>query len=511
VSILRALVVGVSNYDKMNQNNLPFCINDVVAMCEALVCGLNFNKSNIITCGENGIVTEVDFLKALKQMTSIADIGDTLVFYFSGHGGTLSSGHHLLLSDSCVNTQVIIEYFEKVPAKNKIIFIDSCMSGNFNVSQTASYSINETIEDFLGRGYVIFASSKECQFSYGHPDKPLSLFTSFLCEVLKDVYLIKKGKKSLDDIKKLLFLYLDIWNKKNPTRQQHPIFRANMGGTIFFDIQEYHPFHTTRIYEETNDYIIHSVEPLHHGLAKRYAVKVILKSPFSFEEISVLNHEIVKKVKKVDVYQNEMAESCWRGKNANLVFCYYGRDDSDIVNDNYLCDTTWVDDSQDKKWWYRLDSNSSIINDVYFRFHSYYESLKVFTENNCGTKEKLINENKLIITQLITLAEQVIGLYNEFLNESISEETLVNKMDKLIPLIEKLYSKETNLAIPPNELHDWSQCCLSIAGTIYDLTLFYNKKNFESRTYQNRIDCMNLKIRSYYEDLEDLKRTEALI
>jgi len=511
MNTLRALVVGVSNYDKMNQNNLPFCVNDIAAICEALVCGLNFNGSNIITCGEDGIVTEVDFLKALKQMTSIADFNDTLVFYFSGHGGTLPSGHHLLLSDSYVNTQVIIEYLEKVPAKNKIIFIDSCMSGNFNVSQTASYSINETIEDFLGRGYAIFASSNDGQFSYGHPDKPLSLFTSFLCEVLKDVYLIKKGKKSLNDINKLLFLYLDIWNKRNPMNQQQPIFRANMGGTIFFDIEEYHPFHTAQIYEETDDYIIYSVKPLHHGLAKRYAVKIILKSPFSFEEISTINHEIVEKVKKVDVYENEISEACWEGKDANLVFCYYGRDESDIVNGNYLCDTTWVDDRQDKTWWYRLDSKSSIINNVYFRFHSYYDSLKVFNENNCGTKDNLIKETKLILAQLITLAEEVIALYNEFLNQSKDEETLVNELDKIIPLIEKLYLEETNLAIPPVELYDWSQWCSYLAGTIHDLTLFYNKKNLASRTYENRMDCMNLKIRSYYEDLEELKRAESNI
>lgn len=511
MNVLRALVVGVSNYNEMKENNLPFCTNDIFSICDALICGLKFDRSNIITCGENGIVNKVDFLKALKQMTSIADFSDTLVFYFSGHGGTLPSGHHLVLSDSYVNTQVIIEYLESVPAKNKIIFIDSCMSGNFNISQTASYSTNETIEDFLGKGYAVIASCSETQFSFNHPDKPISLFTSFLCEVLKDVYLIKKGKKSLDDIKKLLFLYLDIWNKRNPMRQQHPIFRANMGGTIFFDIQEYHPFHTAKIYEETNDYIIYAVEPLHHGLAKRYAVKVILKSPFSFEEVSVINNEIVEKVKKVDVYQNEFAEICWRGENANLVFCYYGRDESDVVNGNYLCDTTWVDDSQDKTQWYRVDSSSSIINNVHFHFHSYYESFKVFIENNCGTKDNLVNQTKLILAQLITLAEQVIGLFNEFLNQVISEEVLVNKMDDLIPLIEKFYFEETNLAIPPAELHEWSQCCLFLAGTIYDLTLFYNKKYIESRTYDNRIDCMNLKIENYYEDLEALKRVEALI
>ena len=508
---LRALVVGVSNYDKIQQTNLPFCRNDIYAICDALVHGLKFDKSNIITCGDTGTVTRTDFFDVLQKMTSITDVNDTLVFYFSGHGGTLPLGHQLLLSDSYVGTQDIIGYLEKMPAKNKIIFLDSCMSGNFDVDQTASLNINETIEEFAGKGYAVFASSNATQVSYGHPDKPISLFTSFLCEALKDVYLIKKGEKSLYDISKLLFLYLDIWNKNNPMKQQHPIFRANMGGTIFFNIQEYHPFHTARIYEETDDYIIYIVEPLHHGLAKRYTVKVILKSPFSIEEISVINHEIVRKVKKTDVYQNEIAQRYWQGKNANLIFCYYGRDESDIVNGNYLCHTTWVDEKQDKTWWYRLDNNSDIVNDVYFKFHSYYESLKIFTEKNCGVKDILIKETKPIIADLIILAEQVIGLYNEFLNGSKDEETLVSEMSNIILAIEKLYFEENDLKIPPIELHDWSQCCSFLAGTIFDFTLFYNVKHLAGRNYENRIDCMNMTIKRYYEDLEELKKAEGLL
>lgn len=507
--VLRALVIGVSNYTAMNEPDLPFCKNDISAVCDALVCGLKVMKTNITTCGNNETVKGADFIAALQNLISTTATEDTLIFYFSGHGGTLPNGHHLLLSDCFVSTKDIIGLLENIPAKNKIIFLDSCMSGNFNINQTASLNINDTVEEFAGKGYAVFASSNAAQVSYGHPDKPISLFTSFLCEALKDVYIIKKGKKSLYDISKLLFIYLDIWNKKNPKKQQHPIFRANMGGTIFFEVQEYHPFHTAKIYEETDDYIIYAVEPLHNGLAKRYAVKVILKSPFSFEDISTINHEIVNKVKKAEVYQNEISQKHWHRADANIVFCYYGRDESDILNSNYLCHTTWVDENQDKKWWYRLDKNSAIINDIHFNFHSYYENLRIFTETNIGDKGMLIEETKSIMSQLITLAEKVIGLYNEFLNGTKSEGALVDDMEIVIPSIEKYYFKETDLAISPIELKAWRQCCSNLSGTIHDFTLFYNKRYLSSRTFQNRIACMNMTINRYYEDLEALKRAKV--
>ncbi len=504
--MLKALVTGVSDYTLVNQNNLPFCKNDIYAVCDALMVGLKIDRANITICGETEIVKRAEFIIALNNLILNTTADDTLIFYFSGHGSSLVDGHHLLLSDYFIKTKNIIDILERAPSKNKVIFLDCCMSGNFTIDQTASFNINETVREFAGRGYAVLASSNAIQLSHGHPDKSISLFTSFLCEAIKDVYLIKNGKKSLHEISKLLFLYLDIWNKKNPHKQQHPIFRANMGGTIFFEVQEFHPFYTAKIYGETDDYIIYAVEPLHTSLVKRYVVKVILKGPFSFEDISMINHEIVNRVKKADVYKNEIFQRRWQGKNANLVFCYFGRDESDIVNGNYLCHTTWADENQDKKWRYRLDNNSAVINDIHFNFHSYYESLKIFTEENIGDKDTLIKKTSSIMSHLITLAEKVIGLYNEYLNGTKSEEVLIDDMEEVIPSIDKYYFEETNLAISPIELKEWSQCCSNLSGTIHDFTFLYNKRYLSTRTAKNRIACMNITIKRYYEDLEALKK-----
>ncbi|WP_060207220.1 caspase family protein [Sporosarcina koreensis] len=506
---IKALVVGVSEYSSINQSNLPFCINDINAVKNALVDGLLVEKSNITSLGDDGFVSKSDFLDAVKLINFHLEADDTFIFYFSGHGGNVPSDHYLLFSDGVLKTQDLIQAFDNILAKNKIIILDSCMSGNFKVEETAKLSVDTEIADFFGKGSVVISSSNATQYSYGHPAKPVSLFTSFLCEALKDKLLIKKGKKSLHDIQKLLFLYLDIWNKSNPNHKQNPIFRANLGGTILFPVETYIPYKTKEFYNETENYIIYSVEPTHSSIAKRFSVKIILKRPLSFKEISSINYEIVEKVKREEIYKSEQEEFKWKGLNANIVFCYYGRDETDMTNSNFICHTTWIDETQDKKWWYRKSDKTETIDGVYFNFHSYYTTLKIFQQENIGEEKTLIFQTKEIISQLVTLAEKVINIYNEFLNETKTEQQFIDEMNLLASLIEKWYFAETELTLPPKEIKEWCSACSGLTATIHDFTLFYNEKALATRSFDNRIACMNITKERYYEDLEKLKFEEA--
>jgi len=106
------------------------------------------------------------------------------------------------------------------------------------------------------------------------------------------------------------------------------------------------------------------------------------------------------------------------------------------------------------------------------------------------------------------LGEKVVSLYNEFLNNIMTEKELVEAMKPIIPLLDKWYFAETELQIPPKEVKNWSQSCSNLAGTIHDFALFYNTKYLSGRTSDNRRACMNITIKRYYEDLEKLKIEE---
>src|SRR5665648_923394 len=68
---------------------------------------------------------------------------------------------------------------------------------------------------------------------------------------------------------KILFIFhfAELCNRKGKYNFQQPIFRANVGGTIFFDVEEHNPYKVAKIYEESDNYIIYAVEPVHHGMA----------------------------------------------------------------------------------------------------------------------------------------------------------------------------------------------------------------------------------------------------
>lgn len=508
MSTLRALAIGVSDYSLIGAENLPFCQNDVYAISKAFEVGLKVDPSNIMSCGTTGIVKVSDFINALIQLSKDANPDDILLIYFSGHGASNKDTHYLVFSDKVISTKEIIKQIESIKAKSKIIFLDCCKSGNFEIDGRPTFNTDETADEFAGNGYAVFASSNSEQSSFCHPDKNISLFTNCLCDALTISSIIRDGKKSLNDIHKLLFLLLSIWNKNNPTSVQTPIYRANLGGTVFFEVESYLPYKNQAYFEETDKYIIYAVEPSHNGIAKRYSVKAILKQPFLFEEIVEINHEIVRKVKQLNIFSTLRQERQWYNKSANIVFCYYGLDESDIINSNFICKTTWVDETQDKAWWYQTDKNGEIIGDTYLSVFAYYESIKTVIDNHSSTDGDLITKTNAIIHPMIELAEQVISLFNEYTNKEISEQVLIEDLRTTIPIIDALYRTETNLGIPSKELENWCQCCSNLAATIHDFTLYYGNNAFERRTEENRKACMEITIKRYYDNMEMLKLAE---
>lgn len=54
---VRALIIGVRKYTAIRANNLEFCKNDIYAMRQAFIQGLNVDPSDIILCGISDTVT----------------------------------------------------------------------------------------------------------------------------------------------------------------------------------------------------------------------------------------------------------------------------------------------------------------------------------------------------------------------------------------------------------------------------------------------------------------------
>lgn len=506
MGIIKVLLVGVCEYLTIKCPSLPMCKNDLFAMRTALVNGLNVNPNNIHLCGETGRVTKNDLIMSIYTVIKDISEDDTFIFYFSGHGGK----NCLVLSDGLIELQDLINTIEQIQTKNKIAIIDSCHSGGFSLESVPTMDIDETVEHFAGCGFAVLASCGAEQYSGFNEDEEISLYTGFVCDALKSRFLIRKGKKSLETINEAIFRFAEVSNRKHGRNFQQPVFRSSIGGTIFFDVEEYNPYKATKIYEETENYIIYSVEPVHHAGAKRLSVKVILRFQSSMEQIAEIATEIKNKVLYYEVHQNEMAEARHKGHAANIVWCNFGYDEDDMVDCNYICHTTWVDDSQNKKWWYGNSNNTIVVKGVHIDVHGPYELIKSLKDDTLD-KDELIQTRRAYTANIISAAEQYIKIFREYLNNTVTEEQLIDRVEPLNIEISKWFFMQSDLPIPPKELHDWAHIHTKLSCTIHDFSLFYDKKNLKTWKSENRKWLMQNAIKQYEMELEELKTADKII
>lgn len=181
---VKALLIAVSDYTAVKQKNLPLCVNDLKAMKEAMVSGLNVKPENIYSYGKFRTVNYTDLLEGINRISRSISADDTFVFYFSGHGGHLGGMNYLLLSDIQIPLQELLTALAGVSAKNKVFFIDSCHSGDFSVNRNNTFDITKSLDEFVGNGYAVLASCGANENSGFNEDRQISLFTGFLCDAL---------------------------------------------------------------------------------------------------------------------------------------------------------------------------------------------------------------------------------------------------------------------------------------------------------------------------------------
>lgn len=372
--LIHSVLVSVRDYSYSKKcNSLPTDDNDLIQVKQAVMEGLCVQESNISLLGtENCVVRKEDLLSELKKLSSILKAEDIFIFYFSGHG----SENGVCLSDDEISYEDLVSLIDEFHSKSKIIILDCCYAGNaYQTEVTQSYN-NFDFDKNIGKGCVIMASAFSNQNSNFCDDKALSVYTSFLCNALTNPYTIRQGKKSLESINNLIKMSANVWNEKHRNKIQNPVFRSNITGTIYFDVEKYCPYTPKEVYEECDKYIIYGVKSSHVALTKRYSIDIILKFPSTLQEIAEIANEVVRKTENYEVYPNVTTEKNLYKKPANIVWCYFGYDEDDIKNHNYICHTIWVDDKQDKSYWYSENETSFFVNNVFFNVNNCYGSIK---------------------------------------------------------------------------------------------------------------------------------------
>ena len=159
-----ALLIGVGDYKKIKITDLPSYRMDVALIGTGLISGLKCTQEHIrFMAGEdnNGVVSISSLAKGVDSFKRALSTEDTFIFYFSGHG----SSENLVFSDGQVDQQSVINYIDQLPCKNKIVILDCCYSGKFEMLGANHLSIEQSLDIFAGHGIAVYASSAEDEVS----------------------------------------------------------------------------------------------------------------------------------------------------------------------------------------------------------------------------------------------------------------------------------------------------------------------------------------------------------
>ena len=218
----KALCVGIDSYK--NIVDLNGCVNDANSVKAALERNgdgtLNFDVKLICSTSEKNYVSRNELKNAIKDL--FKDDSEIAIFYYSGHGAFDSLGGYLCTSeiercDEGIPLKDIMGIVGNSPAKNKILILDSCFSGDIG----SEYNMPEYSQLKEGTTILAACSGVQCAVEEnGH-----GVFTSLLVEALYGGAMTLLGDVSPGGIYAYIDRSLGAW-------EQRPIFKANINNFI---------------------------------------------------------------------------------------------------------------------------------------------------------------------------------------------------------------------------------------------------------------------------------------
>lgn len=492
------LLTGVGIYSDEERKSLSGTQKDLLIMQRALTKGLKFDPDNIRILGEEGNVQARSFARALSEFEGLLKKEDTFVLYFSGHGVHAS----LCFTDDMVNLQSIVSYIERLPARKKIVILDCCFAGSAQISNIRELTFEEAVAAFAGSGIAVMASCAQDEQSWLCEAGDASLYTRIVASALCSRRMIHKGRISLNDVNDEIRYLIQLWNKANPERQQHPIYRENYIGEISFEVEEYHPYVTQKITAETENYYLHSIKPLSTGNLKRFAAFVVLKKADD-TLLPQITKEIVSQFKNSDVYASELSEWRFKGRSADAIWCYFGHDAEDLERSNHFAYTIWAEREDLKKTYYRDNRNAEVVDGIYIFWNTSYGLVKEIQKTDTP-QERIIAEYEELAGRLMSQAEAFIRDFEEVENNTFSLEEMQRNYGAWIREVKTAYFKLTDTDPAPVKRIRWAEDILDLAGWVTDMALLLEKEEVGDKVGETWM--VRQSISRYRWSMEELRR-----
>ena len=518
-----AIIIGVGDYREMKTGNLPTYRMDLAMIGTALEKGLDILPDSIrIVAGEEnaGFVPVKHLAYAVADVKLRVGTEDTIIVYFSGH----CKDGNLIFSDGQISLQSVIDYFDQLQVRSKLIILDCCYSGDYTGSGAREMHFYEAMSDFAGKGIAVLASSSADEVSRLGPGGTLSMFTGALSTSILKMASKGKEKISLDEIYEETMCLVKAWNIRNPGKEQQPIFRSSMGGTIFFtlrhclrsDEDEIITADVIRLPVQIKGCTVEKVKSLSTGMMKRLAISVILPKDSSDEEHSEYLSGLLPGLTKAIVEAFRYTEPKAGEDNtvlrtlmpAKAIWCYFGFDDQDLLNGLYAAHTIWGDNEEIRCRFF--PAGKPVTDDVCIVENTSYAMLKKLQEPTM-TRDEFIDRHRKLLALIVSLAEKFVLDLQEVRNRTTDLQTMRQKYGYWIETVNMSYIALSEGDISPGGLSAWTDEIMNLAGWVLDLLILINRETDGAKYGDQEEWLMKHAVRKYHESMEKLKELEQNI
>lgn len=224
----RALLIGINDYPAGNE--LKGCVEDIEQVKKVLERNGDKNPNFGIKMLPN-VQTSEEVMEAVEKL--FADDIETALLYFSGHGYINSTGAEIVMPQDIatrgqyytgIQMTTIMEIVNKSKARNKIVILDCCHSGNMG-----KYKLTDA-GSLLNPGVSVLTACREDEYAMeagGH-----GLFTELLCAALNGGAADYCGNITIGGV----YAYID---RSFGPWDQRPVFKTNV--TEFAPLRKVEP------------------------------------------------------------------------------------------------------------------------------------------------------------------------------------------------------------------------------------------------------------------------------
>lgn len=516
--MIRGLFCGISEY-RANQK-LPYCVNDAKKMKETFESVFLCSKDSINILAMNGEIENSKYTRELQKFSKSCTEEDIAIVYYSGHGGVDEAGANYLYatntyegnSTTYIYFDIIIERLKESKAKSKLIIIDACHADSNYGTEQQKFDIDQALEIVYKSGITAIFSCRNDQESYPYNSGEISAFTQFLCDAINYKKSYQPEGLYLNDLKITIDAYARAWNLKNESKQQQPVLRSNMIGTIVLPLKNppvVSERKTMTARFETFDALdikcqVKKPSSL-KDYQKVYRANIVAKVDISDENIVAFAKDVIKELKSMNLQPKSKEAWLIKNKTVDVIQLWIAKDYMDVgsENNNFAYQVYW-EVADDLYWCKKLGDKRIQLGNIAYRKNKNYEKER---EN----REKYILPDNMIIDfwtknlkKLIVETENVIYMYSNFyVNKEMSYKDLRKKANMTYCKLNDTYKdiRDAWWPLPNSDLKVYASYSNDLAVDIQELLFLFNSSKGEEWVINN----FSLRLEKYYRSVEKWK------